>query len=179
MELLLEIGAVVAFLCFVFPLLMPLVMFAMTAAWSSARVQVDDSWVRFTALDAIPCAVVVGLGGLASWYVWGANGAGPGSVGVLITIFLAASCRVRFEVRARDAEVRRLVLWMLPWRWASLTTPSAWEEGWGDFADPSALWIGDAGYAMEIGWWGQGTPPIAGLVDELNTAVAKLRQVQR
>jgi hypothetical protein len=71
-------------------------------------------------------------------------------------------------------------MFFLPWSWRSYPdAPLAFTDGWGDFADPLALYldVGKEGRRLELGWGGKGTPSCDDLATAFNDAVAAAARV--
>ncbi|MEM6532016.1 MAG: hypothetical protein AAF654_05300 [Myxococcota bacterium] len=95
---------------------------------------------------------------------------------------MIVSFRIRVEVDGDQASVKRCALWRWAWKRTPLREPYAWVDGWGDWLDPEALWIGERSDAwdrsdasFEIGW---GTCYSADMADRqadaFNAAVAEI-----
>lgn len=87
-------------------------------------------------------------------------------------------CRLRVEVTREGTLVVRKLAYVLPWSWRRYPQPpSAFTDGWGDFADPLSLYLqlGDGTRQLELGWQGQRSPSVDDLAATLNEAFARLR----
>lgn len=120
----------------------------------SVRVSEGATQLRVTASDAeashvcgyVAFAIVPGL--LVLGFV-------SFAIGVLASLLLWASLRVVVTCDGRETLITRRVLWVVPWRSRrSVGRPDAFVDGWGDFADPAALYLASPcdGDRLELGW---------------------------
>ncbi|MEL6547147.1 MAG: hypothetical protein AAFQ82_21150 [Myxococcota bacterium] len=102
---------------------------------------------------------------------------------VLVCALIPWSYRLEVRVDATSAVVKRTIL---GWAWSqtALHRPYAWVDGWGDFLDPEALWLGERGdsferepRSFELGWSSCYSGERANdLADRFNRAVAELQR---
>ena len=178
--------SLVAVLVFVAPAAQPLWLLAMCGALSSAEVRRFSDRVELRSLDGVACGVALLLAAVGAPLLWFSLRAVDVSIpctllACALPFVTAHGCRVRLRVRSDSAECVRKVLWLVPWRRVALANPCAWVDGWGDFSDPEALYVGEAGYAegsyqLELAWGSAGSGDRAEqLVAELDRAVRELR----
>jgi hypothetical protein len=149
-------------------------------ATSRLRIRVTGCSVRLTGVDPVPMAGLgFALGVIpALLSAWSTSAAMGGSAAALVVWF---GCRLRVHVTPVRTTVVRTVMYFLPWSWRSYRDPPrAFTDGWGDFADPLALYVevGDEGRKLELGWGGKGTPDPDHLAAEFNEAVAAAASVR-
>ena len=143
-------------------------------ATSCLRIRVTGCSVRLTGVDPVPMAglgfalgVIPAL--LSAWSTRAAMG------GCAVALVVWFGCRIRVHVTLVRTTVVRTVMYLLPWSWRSYRhPPRAFTDGWGDFADPRALYVevGHEGRKLELGWGGTGTPDPDNLATHFNEAVA-------
>lgn len=186
MSFLSGLASLLAVLPFVGLVAQPLWMMAMFGALSSIEIRRTQGRVELTSLDGFTCGVALLITAAGSALLWVVGRALDASVLCMLIacamLFASAlGCRVRLSVEAGSAECVRKVLWVVPWRRARLGSVVAWVDGWGDFSDPEALHVGEAGYEeesyrLELAWGSAGSGDRAErLAEELNRAVRELR----
>lgn len=140
------------------------------------RLRSDGSSVCLKGLDPVPMLWLGPVLGVipALFSSLGTFGMLGGGALALVTWF---GCRVRVRVTDGRTRVVRTVAYLLPWSWRTYrSVPNAYADGWGDFADPSALYLELDGGArtIELGWGGRGTPSCDDLAANITRAIAAL-----
>ncbi len=90
-------------------------------------------------------------------------------------------CRFSLDATASGGRLQRRVLWRIPWRTIALARPAAWVDGWGDWADPLAVHVGETspdGVSCEVAWSSKGDDAEE-VVAQFERAVARLRRPRR
>lgn len=125
-------------------------------ARSCIRVRATHNRVRLRALDA------------SAMFYSGFVLSGPGvavlvavtgsvALAILLTLFLWLGFRLNLVVTNNGVTVTRRFLYLIPWwfrRRANAAQPTAFVDGWGDFADPEALHVvlWEDGPSLELAW---------------------------
>jgi hypothetical protein len=114
------------------------------------------------ALAAVPAALSV----------WGTKAA---VVGTAVALLSTCGCRLTVRVTSAATRVVRKVMFFVPWSWRTYALPpNAYAAGWGDFADPAALYLDVGGTRpIELGWGGKETPSCDDLADRINAAIER------
>ncbi|MFO0640999.1 MAG: hypothetical protein U0183_17390 [Polyangiaceae bacterium] len=145
-------------------------------ATRSLRIHASATRVRLRGADPAPMAAL----GFVVWTipailsVWGTSLA---LLGVFVSLVVWFGCRLHVHVTPTRTRVIRTVLFFVPWSWRSYReSPSAYSDGWGDFADPRSLYIdlGNGAGTIELGWQGTSSPSCDHLATDLNEAIAAL-----
>lgn len=120
----------------------------------TVRVDRDARGLRLRAIDA-EAIHVVGYVLFAVVPMLLALGVVAFVIGVVASLVGCAGLRVDVRSDGRVTRISRRFCWVIPWRDARFEgLPDAFVDGWGDFADPAALYVAGRGGEdrIELGW---------------------------
>ncbi len=161
---------------------MPVALVVLCHSGRSVRVVRSAERVVLTAVDGYATLValawlgVVGVGAALWSRAGGAHS--PGALVMLSGLALSGlTFRVRLVVTTHAARLERRVLGVIRWRCVPITRPTAYVDGWGDFADPLAFIVADEGgeVSVEIGFIDATNERTEPLAERFREAVRALR----
>ena len=143
------------------------------------RLEKTPETLRLTAMDGAPnaCWAAFSVGSLPLVLIWDLE---AGLIVAAASLVVWLGFRVRICVNEEGARVVRTFAYIIPWSWRVYDEmPMAFVDGWGDFMDPEALYLGfeGGGSCLELGWGDRSTADrCEALAAEFNDAVRWVRE---